>query len=152
MAKYALLDTNLLVLFIVGGTDPDYIRVHKNCSQFSLSDYNALLRHLTVSAGLVTTAQILSETANLLRQVRDPIRTEIAAFFKLFILHANEMQPTAVSAASDKTYLWLGLNDASILTCLGPDKVLITEDGNLHAAAIERSNGALHFTELRVYE
>ena len=148
--KYALLDTNVLVLFVVGGTRRDYIRVHKNCSRFSSADYDSLLRHLNVAAGIVTTAQILSETANLLRQVRDPIKTEIAAFFKLLVMRVRELQPTAWDAVHDDTYAWLGLNDASILTCLGSDRVLITEDGNLHAAAITRSTDVLHFTELRI--
>ncbi|MEL6063276.1 MULTISPECIES: hypothetical protein [unclassified Methylobacterium] len=152
MAKYALLDMNLLVLFIVGGTNRRYIRLHKNSRQFSESDYDILLRHVAVSAGLMTTAQILSETANLLRQIADPIKSEISTFFKLFVMSAQELQPAAVSAVSDPAYLWLGFNDAAILTCLGADRVLITGDGNLHAAAIERSNGVLHFTELRQSE
>lgn len=152
MAKFVLLDTNLLILFIVGGTNPAYIRSHKNCNRFSHNDYDILLQHIAVSAGLVTTAQILSETANLLRQVADPIRSEVSAFFKLFVMTTRELQPPAVAAVSDPAYLWLGFNDAAILTCLGSDRVLITGDGNLHAAAIQRSRGVLHFTELREYE
>lgn len=152
MRKYVLFDTNVLVLFIVGGTCADYIRIHKNCSRFSRADYDALLLHISVAAGVITTAQILSETANLLRQVRDPIRSEIAAFFKLFVLHVRELQPTGWDAVHDDTYAWLGFNDASILACLAPDRVLITEDGNLHAAARTRSTDVLHFTELRMCE
>lgn len=148
MNKLALLDTNLLVLFIVGGTNRDYISIHKNCSRFSRKDYDNLLVHLNASAGFITTSQIISETSNLLRQIRDPIKSEIYLFFRLFIMNTIELQPLSADASNDETYLWLGLNDASILSCLADDRVLITEDGNLHTEAIRRSSNVLHFSEL----
>lgn len=151
MPKRVLLDTNLLVLFIVGGTDLAYIGKHKNCTnrKYTEEDYNAILSLALASSGVVTTPQILSETSNLLRQTSEPIKQEVTALLRLYIKEKDEIYIHSSTSADDNFYSILGFSDVSILSAMDENTVLVTDDGPLHSAACSRSLQAIHLEEIR---
>ena len=44
--KSALIDTNLLLLLVVGMTNKSYIKIHKRTKTFTVEDYEQLLSDL----------------------------------------------------------------------------------------------------------
>lgn len=82
MRRAFAIDSCLLVLFIVRATNPKYIAKHKNLYPVYKERHFEILRDVLEAApAIVCTAHILTETSNLLRQIGDPIRTEIMEVF-----------------------------------------------------------------------
>jgi hypothetical protein len=88
----------------------------------------------------------LTEASNLLRQVRDPMRSEIMATFKRLIDSADERQVQGARAAAQPLFVRLGLTDAAILS-LDPTEVqVLTVDHDLHIASLEMGFDARNLT------
>ena len=66
--KRIILDTNLLLLLVVGLTDPALIGKHKRTRSFEVTDYDLLVNVLSGYNEIVVTPHILTETSNLLSQ------------------------------------------------------------------------------------
>jgi hypothetical protein len=57
------IDSNLLLLLVVGMTEKDYVSKHKRLKEFTLSDYDLLQEQLTVATEIVVTPNTLTETS-----------------------------------------------------------------------------------------
>lgn len=80
-----ILDTQLLVLLVVGLTSPKIISKHKNLTAFDESDYELLRAMLGTDPNIVLLPNIVTESSNLLRQHRDSERTRIMTIFQELI-------------------------------------------------------------------
>lgn len=60
-----LVDTNLLVLFTVGGVNRNRMETYKRTRQYTKSDFDLLLRILEKFNKLYTIAHVLAEVSNL---------------------------------------------------------------------------------------
>jgi hypothetical protein len=60
-----LVDTNLLLLYLVGKTNPDRIRNFKRTSRYTVEDFELLDEIMGQFKTLVTTPHILTELSNL---------------------------------------------------------------------------------------
>jgi hypothetical protein len=145
--KTVVVDTQLLVLLIVGRTNPEFIGRHKRLAP--VYDQTHLLSLQSVLAGaprLICTAHILTETSNLLRQIADPMRSEIMATFKRFIDSADERQVRGSHAAEQPLFTRLGLTDAAILSLDPAEVQVLTVDHDLHIASLEKGFDARNLT------
>lgn len=147
MRKAVLIDTQLLVLLIVGLTNPEFISRHRRLAPiYNQTQLAALQAILAGAPKLVCTAHILTETSNLLRQIGDPMRSQIMATFKRFIDLADERQVQGAHAASQPLFVRLGLTDAAVLS-LDPSEVqVLTVDHDLHIATLEKGFEARNLT------
>ncbi len=134
--KAVVIDTCLLVLLVVGLTNRKYIEKHKNLYPvYNSKHFDLLLAIVRSAPKIICTAHILTETSNLLRQVSDPIRSEIMAVFRTLILSADERPLQAAKASESPIFIRLGLTDAAIVS-LDPDEVqILTVDHDLHIAS-----------------
>ncbi len=60
-----LIDTNLLVLFVVGGVNPHRIENFKRTRKYTRADYDLLRRLLKEFYPLYTLAHVMAEVSNL---------------------------------------------------------------------------------------
>ena len=60
-----LVDTNLLVLFVVGEVNPSRIETFKRTHQYTRADYDLLRRVLQRFKRLYTVAHVMAEVSNL---------------------------------------------------------------------------------------
>ena len=67
--KSALIDTNLLLLLVVGMTNKSYIKIHKRTKTFTVEDYEQLLSDLDHFKPVWVTSHCLAEVSNLLKQI-----------------------------------------------------------------------------------
>lgn len=139
MEKAAAIDTNLLVLLVVGLTSPTYIERHRRLSPVYKSQHFELIRDIAFRAPrLVCTPHVLTEASNLLRQISEPMRSEIMGTFKAFIGRAEETFIPGARAAESPVFIRLGLTDAGIVSLEPSDVILYTVDHDLHIASSER--------------
>jgi hypothetical protein len=146
-----IVDTNLLVLYIVGSTRRDLVEQHKRLRAYKSADFDLLVKTMSIAQGIVLTPNTLTETSNLLTQgIDEPDRTQLRRVLGLLV-HAHQEQglPSA-SVVDGINFLRLGLTDESILQLLplGPYS-LLTDDFDLYYAASFAGAAVINFTHLR---
>jgi hypothetical protein len=147
-----VLDSNLLILFVVGKTDPDIISRHKNLSTFNIVDYDRVSADVQKSSALLATPNILAETSNLLSQIGEPDKRRLLTKFAELLKSIGtiaEFHVTGASAAQRREFDFLGLTDAALLVEHPDDFTLITADAPLYVAASKAGRKAINFNHLK---
>lgn len=145
IASPILIDTNLLVLLMVGSLDPTLVRVHKNCSSFSPDDYRLLLRWVGPRPLFVVLPNVVTETSNLLRQIRDPHRTTLSAMLGRFVKTQREIYVESRRAAARPDYARLGITDCAALCTSEAAIHLLTVDFDLYMGFLEAGRPVTNF-------
>jgi hypothetical protein len=116
-----LLDTNLLLLLVVGRTDPSYVGTHKRTKDYDARDVAVIEALVAGYDGMVTTPHVLSEASNLLRQIANPARDRIQHTLRAFILACEEQSIPSAAGCLHEAFVALGLTDAIVLmACEAP--------------------------------
>ena len=148
MRPKILIDTNLLMLLVVGRYRRDYIAVHKRTDKFNEEDFDTL-SILLEDHDLVVTSNILTEASNLLWSGPDihkiPIREELKSVIAMSCEHSLESLPVTSCAE----FMRLGLTDTGILELREMAGIILTADLDLHLAALERGLDSANFTHYR---
>ena len=143
-------DSNLLVLLVVGNVGRHLIRRHKRLQALTVEDYDTLNDLLTTVEQVFVTPNTLTETSNLLAQHREPERSR---FFEMLyhIIHTSQEVMVASSAASsNNAYSRLGLTDAALLEAVSARTPVVTVDIGLYLAALAQApDTAVNFAHLR---
>lgn len=143
------LDTNLLIVLVVGLTDRALFGAHKRTRAFGPEDYDLLLQLVLGAEQIVVTPHVLAETSNLLGQDDDPrgrlLRGKLG---ELMNLH-DERHTPAIVVSQHPDFLRLGVADCGMLSVLREDVVLLTDDLGLYLAAAHVDSRTMNFTHLR---
>ena len=144
-----LIDTNLLVLLIVGLTNPDYIAGHRRLHKRTVEDFDEIYEFCGQSDEIVVVPHILAEVSNLTDQ---PYRRDIRRTLRRFIETTVELQTEARVVAGSDVFDRLGLTDAVILhVCThggSARPTLLTTDEKLANAVISRGGAAQLFAHM----
>ncbi|HXW70360.1 MAG TPA: PIN domain-containing protein [Methylocella sp.] len=147
-----VLDTNLLVLLIVGLVCRGYIGKHKRLRDFSEEDFDLLRSFLAPASVIQLTPNTLTETSNLLSQINEPIRSQLFSKFRDLIGQFPESYIESRLGARQAEFARLGLTD-SVLLMLSQDSslILLTVDLDLYLAAVKRGLRAENFNHHREF-
>ena len=144
-----LIDTNLLVLFIVGAADREYIPKHKKLTAFTVEDYDTLLGIVSGASEVLVTPNTLTETSNLAAYIGEPARSRVLDVLRTVSTGSQERYIPSSTAARRSEFLWLGLTDTALLETAAKDVTLLTTDFNLYNAALAKGAKAFNFNHLR---
>lgn len=144
-----LIDTNLLVLLVVGGVSREYIARHKRLAEFIADDYDVLVQVLSNFTSLLVTPNTLTETSNLAAHISEPAKGQVLAALHELITRATESYVPSQEASSRKEFIRLGLTDASILQLCINQVTLLTTDLDLWMAAMRGGVTAINFNHFR---
>lgn len=144
-----LVDTNVLLLFIVGSLSLDRIAKHKRTDSFTPKDYQILVDLLRKFRGIVVTPSILAEVSNLLGQTDDQTRTALLALLGALVRRSEERYVPSVEVVEAADFLRLGLTDAGILALTGEELTVLTDDIHLYLALQRRGIEAINFHHVR---
>lgn len=150
-----IIDTNLLLLLVVGATDPDYIAMHKRlAADYTIHDFDQVSRIAGAHSEIVLLPNTLTEVSNLARQIANPARTRIQWKFKELVQSLTEVYVESRTAIMREEFLTLGLTDAAILHfCtlplgdLGPTLLSVDEDLINNASSL--GYGCIDYNQLR---
>lgn len=145
-------DAGLLLLLVVGATDPAIIAKHRRLDGYSTDDFDLLIEIIEAGGGLVyVTPNTLTEASNLLRQHGEPERSVLVARFAELIERSDEVIVASAQAAQRSEFPRLGLTDAALLEVISEDQPLLTVDSDLYFAALATNErAAMHFSDLRL--
>ena len=90
MRKSLLIDANLLVLLVVGVTDPKEIGKHKRARGYTLEDFNLLRAELENYQELWVTSQAVAECSNLIRQTNFQLAKRLLHTLQRLVVKAKE--------------------------------------------------------------
>lgn len=140
------IDANLLVLLIVGSVGRDLIAKHRRLREYTVEEYETLIRLVGQVDKVFVTPNTLTETSNLLAQHREPERGRFFDRFRLPIHASEEVVVASRDASSDAVFNRLGLTDAALLNTITEETPLLTVDLDLYLEALRRGeNTAVNF-------
>lgn len=147
--RFLLLDTQLLVLLLVGLTDKSLIGRHKRLKAYSEPDFELLKSTIARVSSLVVTPNTLTEVSNLIRQVPEPHSTKISETMREFVLATEERHVESNQAVRMEHFAKLGLTDAVVINICENSVPLLTADLDLYLSALRSGIEAVNFNHLR---
>lgn len=147
--KSIALDTNLLVLLVVGTLDRRLIPKHKRTRKFTPEDFDTLIGELERYPRIVVTPNVVTETSNLLRQTDETTARRLLERLRQLLASLSERFVASVDAAEAPGFLRLGLADSATLHKPPTDSVLLTDDLPLYLEASRLGRTAVNFTHLQ---
>ena len=147
MPRSILLDSNLLLLLLIGSFDVTLIPSFKRVSAFSFSDFD-LLRDFSSTSRLVTTPHVLTEVPNLANALPERNRLPWLRHFGLFAARFEEVHVPIIELAQSPVFAVFGLTDAAI-SSLSDSVILLTEDGRLRAYLARRGRRTFRLSDVR---
>lgn len=146
-----VLDTNLLLLYCVGQSDPHMIsKFTTRLSRYDVDDYRLLVQFIALFKKLVTTANILTETVNLI----DKKSGRYDGVLRQIIIETLGMDELAMSSQILVTkyarqFLTFGLTDLVLCELAQQSYLVLTDDGAISAFIAGNQGTALNFEQLR---
>lgn len=148
-SKGVLVDTNLLVLLLVGLVNKRRILDFKRTQNFTVEDFDTLSRLTSCFGKLVATPHVLSQVSDL----TDLAGKDLVLIRKLFIDLVEQMEehcaPTK-ELVRDALFTRLGLTDAAVATVCSSGTLVVTADLDLWSALQHRGADALNFNHVRM--
>ena len=142
----SFIDTNLLVLLVVGSVDRRLVATHRRTQTFTPEDYDRLLVEIG-DLPVFVTPNTLTEASNLLKKPSD---TRFLDRLRILIEISKEIVVESVIASRNKAYERLGLTDAALLEVVSAERPLFTVDFELYGAALSKGKlAAVNFTHLQ---
>lgn len=152
MGTVALIDSELLVLFVVGLTNRHYISKHGRLRAYTDAEFDLLLKTLEFMDEIVFSPHTLAEASNHLEQkIADPFKSEIMAHFRALMGRIREVSVTSHHAAGRAEFLRLGLTDSVVLSVASENVAILTADVDLYLAAAKAGYHAINFNHIRDY-
>jgi hypothetical protein len=146
-----VLDTNVLLLLVIGLTDRQLIGQHKRTRQFDAGHFDQLITWIGEPIQIATTSNVLTEASNLGAQIGEPRRSHIRSVLAELIRECTEIHLPGRLVIEDPHFLRLGLTDALILKLGTNDYHVLSVDAPLchacHAVGLPCTNLTPYFFE-----
>lgn len=130
--KGIIIDTNLLLLYLVGSVNRNRITKFKRTQQFLPEDYDLLLQIIKGFKKFVTTPHILTEVNSLANQLGEPERSYCLNFFSKLLLKISEEYIDSNRIAKHELFSRFGLTDCGIMLLARDRYIVLTDDLKLH--------------------
>ncbi|MBE9103522.1 hypothetical protein IQ229_00715 [Nostoc cf. edaphicum LEGE 07299] len=152
--KGVLIDTNILLLFLVGSVNQERITKFNRTQQFIPEDYELLLEFIARFQKLVTTPNILTEVNSLANQLGEPERSQCFAIFAQFVNNVDlldEYYVNSLDAVNTEKFVKFGLTDSGILTLSKGNYLVLTDDFKLANYLQSVEIDVINFNNIRVF-
>jgi hypothetical protein len=153
IAKYRtgslVVDTNLLILYLVGNFNPDRISSFKRTQVYSQEDFytlKSLVRHFS---SVVTTPNILTEVSNLSSSLSQQFEHKIFTPFQKLIASLTEEYVQSIAASRHESFVRFGLTDSVIWELAKRDYLVLTDDFPLFGYLQSHRIDAINFNHIR---
>jgi len=145
-----VLDTNILLLLVVGEYDPDLIPRFKRTRQFAQEDFKTLVRLLAYFRVRLTTPTILAEVNSLANQLAEPARGKCLIKFAAGIAVLAEHYEPSASLAALPMFGRFGLTDGAIMRLAEQKLLVLTDDFRLAQYLSSAGVDVINFNHVRV--
>lgn len=150
LGKGVLIDTNLLLLFVVGQYDPGILTrgTFNRLASYTIDDFR-LVRNLTLLFQTrVTTPHVLAEVSNWIGYLSRDQEIECLGSFSVFLESFYELPTDSFELSRTAEFPFLGLTDTA-LAAISRDFLVITDDARFIFHLNEMGREALNINHLR---
>ncbi len=144
-----LVDTNLLVLYVVGLLGPRQITSFKRTSAYEPDDFDLLARVMERFETVATTPHVLTETSNLLGQLPGKTAAQGRAVLSQLVPLLHETHRPALVLSKHPQFQQFGLTDAGIDEVASGTYLVLTDDLPLYHYLAGQGQDAINFNHLR---
>ncbi len=148
-----VIDTNILLVLLVGAQDRTQIPRFKRTSKYTLEDYDFLANYVAGFRQVVVTPNVLTEASNLAGQLAGPLRSRVLGQLGVFAAtQATERFVPSSEAVKERDFLRLGLADASVVLAAKDAHerfAVLTDDLALYTKLLAEDVHAVNFYHLR---
>jgi rRNA-processing protein FCF1 len=133
------IDSNLLLLLVIGRADQTLILRHKRLPAYTPQDFHGLIDILKTATAVCATPYVLTEVSNLMLfglQDFDSRRVRLA--FRVTVERLQELTLPTRDVLEQPEYRFLDLADCAWLQALDRRSLLLTDDAKLAASARAR--------------
>ena len=141
-----VIDTNLLLLYLMGVYDPKKISQFKRTQQFIEEDFRLLVKFIDLfdKAKVVVTPHILTETTNLAPNYTFPILQTI-----LESLQENMVESLKIINSDTTCFNKFGLSDTAIQHLAQQNYLILTDDFPLYHYLATKGHSVINFNHIR---
>lgn len=143
-----LVDTNILVLLIIGTWDRDLIRRHRRTATFAPADYDLLESEIGKYRRVLTTQGVLTEASNLMG---NDFHAKVAQTLVEVCSPLEDVLSSKEAIFAHSAFARLGFADVSILVAVNDETVVLTDDVGLYNQVLVEGWDAINFNHLRRY-
>lgn len=126
-----VIDTNALIILILGQIDPKLIDSHKRTSIYEEQDYYDLLSVVVNFENLVVLPNVWTEIDNLLNGFTGNHKYHYIQSITSIIKKSSEKFISSINAVKSESFYSLGLTDSLLLELAKECTLLITSDSSL---------------------
>ena len=126
-----LIDTNSLVVLIIGLIDENLIETHKRTSIYTKKDFQDLLLVIENFENLIVLPNIWTEVDNLLNSFSGNYKWQYLLKIKELIALSSEKYFSTNLAVSSDYFINVGITDSLVLKLAKECKFIITSDSQL---------------------
>lgn len=150
MSKAIVLDSNLLLLYVIGSASRSLIATHKGIRAFSVEDFDLLAKMLSDAATIIVTPNTVTETSNLLDRIKNSKhRNRANNVLKRLLEFVGERYVPSTTAFNRPECRFLGVTDCIMLELALQGATLLTSDLDLFIAATRNKYLAINFNHYR---
>jgi hypothetical protein len=152
MNGVVVIDTNLLVLLIVGSASREFVARHKRLQGFTLDDFDLLNVIIAQFSDIILLPHVLSEVSNIARQMAYPALSHVQSAFRRLVRGSTEVPIPSALGCERNEFARLGLTDAVImhfcsLRLNGVQPTLLTADTALANNALSLGYSVIDYRQ-----
>lgn len=129
--KAVIIDSNLLLLAIVGSLRQDLVGKHRRLREFRKADYSLLQSEISEFQKFFTLPNVITEVSNLIGSGKQEICNGACESLAQFVSSADEVYRASKDVVSLPQFFRLGLTDAALLHVSQTGTTTITTDRHL---------------------
>jgi hypothetical protein len=149
--KGVLVDTNILLLYVVGSFDREIIPEFKHTNNYTVEDFDAAVLVIESFDTRATTPNVLTEVSNLTGHLSDHLKGSCFDFFAQGITLLNEHYLLSGEISANPEFRRFGLTDAGIVRLAKNKYLVLTDDLPLYHYLINSGIDALNFNHIRTF-
>lgn len=148
--RRVLVDSNLLLLMIVGAANPDWIELYKRTSIYTSDSYGKLNKLIGQSSGLIATPNILTEVSNLLNAAKGTRRHRFYQGLASLIEQMDEIYVPSDTVSRHPLFTDLGVTDLGFEEAIRQTQAIaLTDDAPLANHLALQGIDTINFNHLR---
>lgn len=156
MRRDVVLDTNLLVLLLIGAADRSAVGKHRRSRGYSHTDYDALKSLILDAeengAKILVSPNVWTEVSNLLFEKSGKgghLWSHIVPILYMLVGQFEERSVPTIRAVRRSEFHFLGVSDTVLLEIAAEaGATIVTDDAMLALEASRLPAGAVHFAEV----
>jgi hypothetical protein len=142
--KVLLIDSNLLLLLLVGAVAPHLVGNHRRLSQFDLDDLQTVAQTAQAFERHITFPNILTEVSNFIGSGRQKIASGASEAFVNYVDFVDEIYEPSDGLVRKDVFPRLGLTDTAITTLQRMPVTVLTVDHQLYGLLASRGVTAIN--------